>query len=70
VVQPSSFVTISTRGQDAVADGVRSSGLHATGLCVAYLILANGSVGSDNFNVTGLLFDGGTFTTLVPATID
>jgi len=26
-------------------------------------------VGSDNFNVTELLFDGGTFTTLVPATI-
>jgi hypothetical protein len=32
-------------------------------------ILANGSVGSGNFNVAGLLFDGGTFTTLVPATI-
>jgi hypothetical protein len=32
-------------------------------------ILANGSVGSGNFNVTGLLFDGGTFTTMVPATI-
>ena len=32
-------------------------------------ILANGSVGSASFNVSGLLFDGGTFTTLVPATI-
>jgi hypothetical protein len=32
-------------------------------------ILANGSVGSASFNVIGLLFDGATFTTLVPATI-
>jgi hypothetical protein len=32
-------------------------------------ILANGSVGSANFNVAGLLFDGGTFTTLIPATL-
>jgi hypothetical protein len=42
--------------------------LPAEGLAT-FEILANGSVGSDNFNVTELLFDGGTFTTLVPATI-
>jgi hypothetical protein len=33
-------------------------------------IVANGSVGSGSFNVTGLLFDGGAFTTLAPATIN
>jgi hypothetical protein len=33
-------------------------------------VLANGSVGSGNFNLMGLLFDGASFTTLVPATID
>jgi hypothetical protein len=42
--------------------------LPAEGLAT-FEILANGSVGSDNFNVTELLFDGGTFATLVPATI-
>jgi len=41
--------------------------LPAEGLAT-FEILANGS-GSANFNVTGLLFNGGTFTTLVPATI-
>jgi hypothetical protein len=32
-------------------------------------IVANGSAGSANFNVTGLLFDGQAFTTLNPATV-
>jgi hypothetical protein len=33
-------------------------------------LLANGSIGSGDFNVMGLLFDGQAFTTLIPATID
>jgi len=32
-------------------------------------ILANGSGGSDNFNITALLFDQGTFTNVVPAVV-
>jgi len=32
-------------------------------------VLANGSAGSANFNITALLFDGQTFTTLNPATV-
>jgi hypothetical protein len=32
-------------------------------------ILANGSVGSDNFNITALLFDQGAFTNVVPAVV-
>jgi hypothetical protein len=32
-------------------------------------ILANGSVGSGNFNITSLLFDQGAFTNVVPAVI-
>jgi hypothetical protein len=31
-------------------------------------VYANGTIGSGNFNLTGLLFDRGVFTTLVPAT--
>jgi hypothetical protein len=32
-------------------------------------ILANGSTGSDHFNITALLFDQGAFTNVVPAVI-
>jgi hypothetical protein len=32
-------------------------------------VLANGSVGSGNFNIMGLLFDGGAFTNVVPAIV-
>ena len=32
-------------------------------------VLANGSVGSDNFNILALLFDEGTFTNVVPAVV-
>ena len=50
----------------AFVDELFSVPLEGTG---TFEILANGSVGSDNFNITALLFDHGAFTNVVPAVV-
>jgi hypothetical protein len=72
LVQPASWEAISSRGRDVVASGyyvtfvdeIFSVPQEGTGTLE---ILANGSAGSDNFNITALLFDRGAFTNVVPA---